>query len=100
MRWQPVPSLLVLMSFAVPSQAQFLGKSTAAWAKDLESGNDKTRRGAAFALGKLGGQAVPAMAALERALLQDPNPQVREAAAFAIGEISQRSAAVAKGVAP
>lgn len=70
---------------------QFLGKSVADWTRQLDSAkNASQRRSAAFALGKLGSQAVTAASRLKKCLA-DPKeePSVREAAAFALGEIGR-----------
>jgi HEAT repeat protein len=66
---------------------EFLGKSVARWQDDLAPTKSAAeRRSAAFALGKLGKAAVPALGALA-ARLDDPDAEVRDAATFAIGEI-------------
>jgi HEAT repeat protein len=79
--------------------AQFLGRTVAEWTSDLEAGDDRTRRNAAFALGKLGASATPAVASLQRTVTGDNSPKVREAAAFALGEIGQRATTLGKTVA-
>ncbi len=73
---------------AQPSK-EFLGKNAQAWLTDLEKGNDSTRRGAAFALGKL--EAGNALVPLQKRLQTDKDTWVREAAAFALGEIGRSS---------
>lgn len=73
----------------LPSRAcadSFLGKSTQQWLSELESRDAKTRRAAAFALGKLGVDAYDGVPRLTRAL-NDADATVREAAAFALAEI-------------
>ena len=80
----------VFASIVVPAQAQFLGKSVAQWAMELEKGDDAAKRKAAFALGKSGAQGTAAIPYLKNALSAEKNPKVREAAAFALGEIIQR----------
>ncbi|MCC6421363.1 MAG: HEAT repeat domain-containing protein [Gemmataceae bacterium] len=77
-----------------PAAAQdFLGKPMAKWLEDLNpSKSVGERRSAAFALGKIGKQATPALGALGQSL-KDTDPGVREAAAFAIGEICGKARA-------
>ena len=71
------------------AQAQtFLGKNESAWVAELEKGNTAARRGAAFALGKLG--APSAVAVLQKHLRNDSDEWVREASACALGEIVGR----------
>jgi HEAT repeat protein len=81
------------------ASAQFLGRSVSEWTRDLDSGEERVRRNAAFALGKLGSAALPAVPELQRTLTGDASPKVREAAAFALGEIGQRSTSLGKTVA-
>lgn len=64
----------------------FLDKPLADWLKELASADAKQRRSAAFAIGKMGDDAGPAVSKLMRAL-RDPDPGVSDAAAFALGEI-------------
>src|SRR5438128_302979 len=71
-------------------QASFLGKPVARWVEDLNSSDARVRRGAAFALGKAGGEALSAAPQLVR-VLKDPAAPVREAAAYALGEIGPGS---------
>src|SRR5262245_60975386 len=69
---------------------EFLGKKAEAWAADLDPARSVLqRRGAAFALGKIGEPAWEHRAKLYARLLDDKeDPGVCEAAAFALGEIS------------
>jgi HEAT repeat protein len=72
---------------------RFLGKSALEWQDSLLKANDaKVQRNAAFALGKLGGDAEFAVPDLVRQL-QAKEPNVREAAAFALGSIAKDYAA-------
>lgn len=81
-----VLSVILILS-AGPSPAQeFLRKSAAEWVRELESSSTPARRGAAFALGKMGLDGFPAVPDLVKAL-RDRDPGVREGAAFALGEI-------------
>ncbi len=79
--------VLVLVAPNAPGQS-FLGKSESAWLKELQAGQGKERRSAAFALGKLGSVSNTALAALVSAL-KDDDAAVRDAAAYALGEISE-----------
>ncbi len=74
---------------AFGQEASFLGKSPAEWSIDLadRNGPPKARRGAAFALGKMGLAGVPGVGDLLDALENDADAGVREACAFALGEI-------------
>ena len=88
------PLLAIVILFGLTSAdraaAQFLGKDVADWTRDLDTDDARARRNAAFALGKLGAAATPAVPSLQRTLTGDKDAKVREAAAFAIGEIGQR----------
>jgi HEAT repeat protein len=91
-----VVGLLVLVGAALsPSPAQgqkaFLGKTAADWSSELDSGDAKARRSAAFALGKLGKSGAAAVPRLKQALRDDKDAKVREAAAFALGEIAKET---------
>jgi HEAT repeat protein len=78
---------LLLTSAPAARGQEFLGKALARWQDDLAPTKTAAeRRSAAFALGKIGKAAVPALGDLA-ARLNDPNEEVRETAAFAIGEI-------------
>jgi HEAT repeat protein len=78
--------LLTIPAGLPGQQPNFLGKSLNQWLDELSSRDARVRRGAAFALGKSGGEAVSAVPKLVRTL-RDPVPAVREAAAYALGEI-------------
>jgi len=84
----------LLLVFALPLSASsqtFLGKGAAAWEKILnESQDGRQRRNAAFALGKLGGDAESALPSLKKHL-KEGDARVREAAAVALGEIGKAS---------
>jgi HEAT repeat protein len=82
---------VVLVLTSGPSLAlaqQFLGKPVGQWVRELSAESPQTRRGAAFALGKIGAAAAPQLPRLASAL-KDPDGAVREAAVSAIGEIGQ-----------
>jgi HEAT repeat protein len=64
----------------------FLGRQAGAWARDLSDAKPDVRRGAAFALGRIGGAALAAAPELTKCL-QDADAGVRAAAARAIGDI-------------
>ncbi|HEY7156391.1 MAG TPA: HEAT repeat domain-containing protein [Gemmataceae bacterium] len=68
------------------ARADFLGKSAADWQKELNDPDAKVRRSAAFALGRLGADARPAMRDLVRRL-RDTEGGVRAMAASALGDI-------------
>src|SRR5262245_32999218 len=93
-RTQPMRKFLVMLAAALlivpaaPGQT-FLGKSRADWLNELEKGDAKTQRSAAFALGKLGDASSETLDAL-RESLKSKLPEVRDAAAFALGEIAPR----------
>jgi HEAT repeat protein len=84
-------ALLAAPGAARAQSAQYLGKRADAWARDLTSKDPVARRGAAFALGKIGSPAVGWLRELLRALREDPSPSVRETAAFAVGAICKGS---------
>lgn len=82
-------------ALATPSlqaQKDFLNKDAANWIKNLDKdAKESDRRNAAFALGKMGSDAVDAVPTLKRVTAQDSSPKVREAAVFALGEIARES---------
>src|SRR5271165_4656010 len=80
-----VPLLVAFLGLEARAQT-FLGKTRVQWQAELSGKDPKVRRGAAFALGKLGVDAVPAVRDLRRTL-NDPDPSVADAAAYALGEI-------------
>jgi HEAT repeat protein len=94
-----IPALVVLLLATASTHAQFLGRSAAQWAVELDQGDERARRNAAFALGKLGGHAADHASQLQHAVVSDKDARVREAAAFALGEIGQRSLKLGKGIA-
>lgn len=68
----------------------FLGKNARDWERQLKDGkDDKARRSAAFALGKLGSSAFAAVGSLKSTLRDDKSASVREAAAMALGDIAR-----------
>lgn len=81
----------LLLAWAVAPGAvranDFLGKTAKQWVDELKDGKTpQARRGAAFALGKLGFAGSPGVPYLVEALA-DPNAGIRDAAAYALGEI-------------
>lgn len=77
---------------AAPVGAQdFLGKGARAWQAELDSQSEAARRNAAFALGKLGSHAAPAVSKLADRMSAEKSAKVREAIAFALGEIGRGS---------
>jgi len=90
-RRSPVPFLAGIVlalsgGDAARAEPTFLDKPLSAWIKDLAAPDAKQRRNAAFAIGKIGPDATPAVPRLARALA-DADPRVIDAAAFALGEI-------------
>jgi len=85
----------LLLPSSSPSRGDYLGKSAAQWQQELTLAKDaKTKRSAAFALGKCGIQALQAVPALMKCLQSDSeDPGVRETAAYALGQIVPRSSA-------
>lgn len=80
---------------AASAQDKFLGKSAGDWVTQLKTSFDaKQRRQAAFALGKLGNRAVPALPAMKLAFGAEQDAKVREAVVYAMGEICRDSVAV------
>jgi HEAT repeat protein len=93
-RWSIAAALVTLALLVSASHAQqgdYLGKSLAAWANDLASNDPSVRRGAVFALGKMGSSADDHLAQVLKILREDKEKSVREAAAFAAGEIGKGS---------
>ena len=90
-----VSLLVVLGGFLMPTAGRgqtFLGKDASAWERTLNGSKDaRQRRNAAFALGKLGNAAAPALASLKKHLKEDDSKEVREAVAFALGDIGKES---------
>jgi len=80
---------MLLASAPLHAQKSFLNKDAASWVKELAGESEAKRRSAAFALGKLGGEAVGALPALKQALAKDQSAKVREAAAIALGEVAR-----------
>lgn len=65
----------------------YLKRTAASWSIDLEHSDAKTRRAAAFAMGKLGKHALPYVSTLKALLLQDQEISVRSACATSLGEL-------------
>jgi HEAT repeat protein len=82
-----VPGLLALPPVARAQHQVFLGKTHDKWAEQLSASSADARRGAAFALGKMGHFASSQVPKLIKTLESDKDAGVREAAAFALGEI-------------
>jgi HEAT repeat protein len=95
MRFDSVLSVLLAATYFLAgtgSAQDFLGKDAPAWERELNDAKDpRARRNAAFALGKLGGQASLCVGSLKKHLLEDSSAEVREAAAYALGEIGRES---------
>lgn len=85
----------VLLAATSTAPAQFLGKNNSEWGAELRTGSEPQRRNAAFALGKMEGQALQQVGALKKAVA-DPSPKVREAAAYALGEIGLKQVSLGK----
>jgi HEAT repeat protein len=82
------------------AQATFLNKTLPDWLRDLDGPQPEVRRSAAFALGKMGGQAYVAVRPLVRRLRRDRDAGVREAAATAVGDIVVDSGGALRGLWP
>jgi len=84
--------VLILVAAAVPAAhgqgPKFLDRPMGDWVKDLSDADPEVRRGAAFALGKIGGEGGSAAAvdALTRAL-GDRDAAVRDFAASGLGDV-------------
>lgn len=85
-----------LLASSASAQQKFLNKTADAWETELGHSDAKTRRNAAFALGKLGSSANSAVPRLKRALKEDKDGAVRDAAAWALGEIGKGSLEVSR----
>ena len=84
--------VLILVAAVVPAahgqDPKFLDRPMGDWIKDLSDADPKVRQGAAFALGKIGGEggAAQAVDALTRAL-DDKDATVRDFAASGLGDV-------------
>jgi HEAT repeat protein len=78
---------LALVPAAQGQVGSYLGKDYFKWAAALSHKDASVRRSAAFALGKMGVGAQPAVGKLVKRLETDGDAGVREAAAAAIGDI-------------
>ena len=65
----------------------YLKRPASSWVMDLSHAQAKTRRAAAFALGKLGKHSLPYVNQLKSLLQSDADAGVREAAAGTLGEL-------------
>ncbi|MBI1831376.1 MAG: HEAT repeat domain-containing protein [Planctomycetes bacterium] len=80
--------VVCLGSSPLLAQAKFLGKGPADWAQQLKAHKDaKQRRGAAFALGKLGWRVEASFPAIKAAYAKEQDTRVKEAIVYALGEI-------------
>ena len=84
--------VLILVAAAVPAARgqgpKFLDRPMGDWVQDLSDADPEVRRGAAFALGKIGGEGGSAQAvdALTHAL-DDRDATVRDFAASGLGDV-------------
>src|SRR5262245_3289827 len=83
-----LPLLVVLVAGAADRPDVFLGRSVRDWTRELSDRDPALRRSAAFALGKLGSEAVPAVPELVRRVREDRVAGVRDMAAAALGDIA------------
>lgn len=88
--------VVLLLAPAISPAQQFLAKTLEEWRTQLLTGNETARRDAAFALGKMGNEATPAVVDLKKCLRDKAHPKVQEAAAAALGEIAAQSIRVAQ----
>lgn len=87
-------SLLALALFTARAEAQgkhgkepkFQDRTLSSWVADLKAAAPYTRNAAAYAIGGMGAEAVPAIPALIEAL-KDPEPAVRFPVCIALREI-------------
>ncbi len=79
----------VLLALGLTAAAStFLDRSLREWLDDLENGKTaKTRRAAAFAIGRMGVLGVSAVPGLAKRVRDDSEPAVRDMAAQALGEL-------------
>lgn len=70
----------------------YLKRTAASWSNDLNHQDAKTRRAAAFAMGKLGKHALPYVNTLKILLQQDQEVSVRSACATSLGELGPLAA--------
>jgi len=70
-----------------PQEETYLKRSAASWSNDLKHQDAKTRRAAAFALGKLGKHSLPFVSNLLTLLQQDSDASVRSACASSLGDL-------------
>ena len=83
-------AIALLALFALPCigwAEEIIGKNANVWITDLNSADARTRRNAAFALGRGGDKAKGCAAVLVELLNRESDPSVREAAVYALGEI-------------
>jgi HEAT repeat protein len=80
------------------AQATFLNRSLPDWLRELNAPQPEVRRSAAFALGKMGGQAYVAVRPLVSRIRTDRDAGVRETAAAAVGDIVVDSGGVLRGL--
>ena len=80
---------------ALPAQEKkFLGKTAESWSFLLRDANSdaKTRRNAAFALGKMGPAVSGRLGGMKAVYLKEPDVKVREAIVFAMASICSEGA--------
>src|SRR5262245_9929352 len=93
-----LPAVIVVLAAAADPPNMFLGRSVRDWTRDLGDRQADVRRSAAFALGKLGSEAAPAVPELVRLLRTDRAANVRDMAAAALGDIAAARGAASAGL--
>jgi HEAT repeat protein len=89
-----LPAALCVLGLGLPAaraQSSFLGKPLKVWRNELASRDSGVRRSAAFALGRMGGEAYQAAPDLVARLQKDTDAGVRDMAATALGDIAASS---------
>src|SRR5260370_26824850 len=79
---------------SLDAQEKFLGKTADSWGAQLKSNDAKLRRGAAFALGKMGSRAFSVLKVMKNAYANEKDVKVRETMIFALGEICRDSVSI------
>lgn len=88
------PSVCLIALLGLPAglfaqSTKFLNKPALDWARDLTDKQASVRRAAAFALGRLGSDALLAAPDLARCLKEDKEGSVRDMAAAGLGDIAR-----------
>lgn len=85
---------ILLGSQIAPPAAEetYLKRTAESWSSDLKNQDAKTRRAAAFAMGKLGKHALPYVDNLKIIVQQDHDAGVRSAGAISLGELGSLAA--------